>query len=362
MSAGEADMTHVKDARGSATRRPATWVGAADSRAGRARTGRRRLTILITSAGRRVELLHCFRASAAELGIDLKVLACDLRPEWSPACIEADAAFPVPPAEDPGYTAAILDICRRHGVGLVVPTIDPELLPLSLDQGLFEAVGSHVAISQPAFVHIARDKQATAAFFAAHGITSPRTAPLAELLESPESWDWPLLIKPCHGSASRAVRIVANPSELPPLDHDDPMVAQELLLGLEYTVNMFFDSDGALRCAVPHERVCVRAGEVEKGRTVRHPRLAELAQQMAEVLPGPRGAVCFQAIVAEDGSASVFEINARFGGGYPLAHHAGAQFTRWLLEERLNMPATANDAWRDSVVMLRYDAAVFVES
>src|SRR3546814_1692610 len=79
-------------------------------------------------------------------------------------------------------------------------------------------------------------------------------------------------------------------------------------------------------------------------------------------LPGPRGALCFQAIVDDNGDASVFEINARFGGGYPLAHRAGAAFGRWLMEERLQLPSSANDDWRNGVTMLRYDAAVFIDS
>jgi carbamoyl-phosphate synthase large subunit len=55
----------------------------------------------------------------------------------------------------------------------------------------------------------------------------------------------------------------------------------------------------------------------------------------------------------------VFEINARLGGGYPLAHQAGATFTKWLLEEALGLPCTAVDTWRAGVEMLRYDTAVF---
>ena len=70
--------------------------------------------------------------------------------------------------------------------------------------------------------------------------------------------------------------------------------------------------------------------------------------------------MCFQAIIDGDGRAAVFEINARFGGGYPLAHRAGATFARWLIEQRLDLPRTMGDDWEDNVVMLRFDDAVFV--
>ena len=53
-------------------------------------------------------------------------------------------------------------------------------------------------------------------------------------------------------------------------------------------------------------------------------------------------------------------VNARFGGGYPLAHHAGARFADWLLDEIDGRPCRAHDGWREGVTMLRYDDAVFL--
>ena len=317
------------------------------------------LRILVTSAGRRVELLNCFRSAAASLGVELVVLACDLRPEASAACHSADAAFAVPAAGDAGYADAVLDICRREGVTLAVPTIDPELLPLSLAQDAFSGEGCEIAVSGPQLIDIARDKLATADFLAAHAIPSPRTMTAEAAIAAGAGWQWPTFAKPRHGSAGRLVRAVAVPDEIDIAT--EPMIVQELLRGTEYTVNVYFDRSGELRCAVPHQRLAVRAGEVEKGVTRRSETLAAIARDLAAVLPRPRGALCFQAMIGDDGSASVFEINARFGGGYPLAHRAGATFTRWLIEEALGLPTSANDGWRPGVTMLRYDAAVFVD-
>lgn len=319
----------------------------------------RRLGMLVTSAGRRVELVNCFRQAAVRLGVDLEILACDLAPATSAACRHADAAFAVPAAGDPGYVDAVLARCLAHGVGLVVPTIDPELLPLSAARDRFAAAGIEVAVSDAALVAVARDKLATAHFLAAAGIPSPRTAAAEAVLAAPDDWPWPLFAKPRDGSAGRAVRPVASAGELAEA-MDEPLVVQELLRGDEYTVNFFCDADGKLRCAIPHQRLQVRAGEVEKGITRRVEVLEKLAERIAAALPGPRGALCFQAMLAPDGSASVFEINARFGGGYPLADHAGGQFARWLIEHALHMPSSAGNDWQAGITMLRYDAAVFV--
>ena len=315
------------------------------------------LTMLLCSAGRRVGLLRAFRRTAANLHIDLRIIACDVQPGWSAACRLADLAIQVPYASDPDYVPAIEAICREHNVGLAVPTIDPELLPLAEARERFAASGTTVAVSALPLIEICRDKLKTAAFLATHGIPVPRTLDLAAA--DPQDWDGPAIVKPRHGSAGRAITRIDSLDML----HDvaiEPMVVQELLEGEEWTVNLYFDDAGGLRSVVPHHRIQVRAGEVEKGVTGRQEQLIEIAGQMAACLPGPHGALCYQAIIAPDDSAKVFEINARFGGGYPLADYAGACFAQWLIEERLGLPSTATDSWTAGVAMLRFDAAIFV--
>ena len=325
----------------------------------RSDAGRPELTVLISSAGRRVALMTAFRRAAARLGVTVRVLACDLRPDLSSACQFADRAYPVPPVSDPNYVEIVVALCEEEGVGLVVPTIDPELAPLSLARKRLEAMGSYVAVSDPDVIRIAGDKLATAAALDQWGIPSPRSSALADVRAAPASWDWPVIVKPRHGSAGRDVQLAFGIEDFPDIE-TEPMMVQKRLTGQECTVNLFLDRDGQLRAAVPHCRLAVRAGEVEKGITRRIPALEQIARRLATCLPGARGALCFQAMVSPDGTASVFEINARFGGGYPLADHAGASFAQWLIEERCGLPSTARDEWRSGVTMLRYDDAVFV--
>ncbi len=335
--------------------------GRVPSRIGdRGRGERPRLRMVLSSAGRRVGLLRAFRSSADALGVDLELFACDLRPEWSSACMEADYAFAVPPATSQDFIVAMLGYCERHSISLVVPTIDTELILYSRARDRFAAIGTTVAIGSVELVEMARDKLATARFLVEAGIPSPRTAGAEDLLADEEPWPWPLLAKPRHGSSSRGIHVVHDREDVSRLCLGEAYIVQEMLRGREFTVNLFFDDRGALGCAVPHERLQVRAGEVEKGVTIRDPLLCGLAHDLARSLPEPFGAMCFQAIVADDGKASLFEINARFGGGYPLAHHAGAPFARWLMEQVLGLARSVNDDWRPGVVMLRFDDAVFL--
>lgn len=319
---------------------------------------RRELCVLFSSAGRRVELIQCFRAAAARLDLTLCVIGCDRRPDLSAACHAADRSFTVPGCDDKGFIDAVIDICRAENVDLLIPTIDPELLPFSLNTQRFAEAGTRVHVSAPVVVETARDKLRTMQTFHGAGLPVPRTDTLENTLQATADWTWPVFVKPRSGSASRSISVVYAPDALPK-DCVEPMIVQEYLSGPEYTINMFVDGGGVIRSCVAHERLSVRAGEVEKGRTVRLPELPALARGMARALPDARGALCFQAIADATRGLRIIELNARFGGGYPLADRAGAFFARWLLEEVAGLPLSANDDWRDGVLMLRYDAAFF---
>jgi carbamoyl-phosphate synthase large subunit len=318
------------------------------------------LTILFTSAGRRNQLLGCFREDATRLGIELRVLAADIRPQLSPACHAADSSFTVPRCTAPEYIPALLEICRAEHVDLLVPTIDPELAVLSAGSEAFAAAGTRALVASTDTIAVAGDKLATAQRLAAAGVSVARTVTLENYRSDPAGVRWPVIAKPRGGSSSVGIirpRDAAGLASLPASDY----VVQECWSGREYTINVFFDQAGTLRCAVPHLRIETRGGEVSKGRTERLPVLADAANKLAAALPGARGPMCFQAIVADSGDYAVFEINARFGGGYPLAHRAGARMSQWLLEELTGRPSSAHDDWHAGVTMLRYDEAVFLD-
>ena len=73
------------------------------------------------------------------------------------------------------------------------------------------------------------------------------------------------------------------------------------------------------------------------------------------------GCITVQCFRQANGRLRFIEINPRFGGGFPLALHAGADFPRWLIQEHLGLPIeSAMDAWQDDLAMLRYDDEILV--
>jgi carbamoyl-phosphate synthase large subunit len=332
------------------------------------------LVVLIASAGRRVELVRIFRQAVADLTPGGRVLAMDS--SWhSSALHDADEGFIVPLLKDPAYVPEVLALCQRHAVDVIVPTTDREWPVWSEVTERFAAIGTTVAVSSPEVLAIASDKQRTHDWLVTNGFPSVRQTRPAEALHDPETWALPLIAKPRFGSASEGVDLVRTTAELEvlvardkaakPLADGRPgdIVVQTVARGREHTIDVFVDRSGQCRCAVPRRRLEIRGGEVSKAVTVRSDVLIDLAFEMVKALPGAYGVMNFQVFADEEtGTLAVIELNPRFGGGFPLSHRAGADFARWLLEDVRGLSSTATaDAWRAGLVMLRYDAAVFVD-
>ena len=317
------------------------------------------LTICITSAGRRVELINSLRRDAETLNISLRTIAVDSNPQLSAACQIADSCYIVPHCNKPDYISTISRICSENKVNMVIPTIDTELLILAENQSVLSKYRCKIVVSEVEAVKVARDKLFTAKVLTAQKIPSPVTALLSDVDAGKVSIPFPAVLKRIDGSSSIGLHFATSLDEARALRLDgEAYVAQEKCIGPEYTVNCFVDQKGALRAAVPHRRIETRSGEVSKGVTERRDDLHKLAEQIVVALPGLRGPFCFQVILTENGP-KVFEINARFGGGYPLAHAAGATFGKWLIEEAIGFPSTAHNNWQEGLLMLRYDAAIF---
>jgi len=318
------------------------------------------ITVLLSSVGRRSQLLDCFRQALRELGVPGRLLAIDTAPDTAPAAYLADKHTAVKPCSDPGFIDDVLRIAKNENVSLIVPTIDTELAAYAMNRSRFLQHGIAVSISGLEAVRIARDKVKTHQWLVEHGFPTPRQDSPEGVLRNPDQWIFPLILKPKSGSASRDVFKVKSLMTLRALaEGRDDLIVQEIAQGEEYTVNVFVQ-DGRCVCAVPHRRLETRGGEVSKGITVRDERLMKISFMIAEKLPEARGALNVQCFMDADGAITIIEINARFGGGFPLANRAGAKFPLWLLEPLLQRTSTATSQWQDGLMMLRYDDAVFV--
>jgi carbamoyl-phosphate synthase large subunit len=316
--------------------------------------------ILVSSAGRRVGLLACIRDSNTARGADRKILSIDSGSS-APTAFVSDGASLVPRCTDPGFLDAVLCLGAEHAIELVIPTIDTELPVYAAAVERFAGAGTTLCISSSATVRVCCDKIQTHDWLVANGFPTVRQTDIHSAMREPSRWPYPLIAKPFNGSASVGVRRIGSALELKALaESDNGHIVQETAQGREFTINVYVSRTGECICAVPHWRLEVRAGEVSKGVTFKHRRLMDLGRRVAEALPRAYGPLNIQCFMDDGGEIRIIEINARFGGGYPLAHRAGARFTDWLLDELEGKKLSYFDNWEDDLAMLRYDEAVFV--
>lgn len=318
------------------------------------------MNILITSAGQRVSLVKAFKKELTRTYPGSKVFTTDMCPELSAACHVSDRSFKVQRVTDPGYIDELLALCFREQIRMIVPTIDTELLVLAQRRELFAKEGIHVIVSSPDFIDQCRDKRKINVFFEAHGIAVPAAVDRHQPT-------FPLFIKPYNGSLSVDTYVVHTEADL-----RAEQINNERLLFMEYfnkqdhdeyTVDMYYDRYGDVKCIVPRKRILIRAGEINKGMTSKNGLLKYLREKLSHI-DGARGCLTAQFFLhKESGRVTAIEVNGRFGGGYPLSYHAGANYPLRLIEEYF-MDRTINytEDWEDQLLMLRYDDEVLVHA
>lgn len=316
------------------------------------------MNILITSAGKRVALVKAFKEAASRLCNGARILSTDMNPAMAPVAYVSDECFKVPRVTEENYPDILLRLCTDNNVGMVIPTIDTELLILSKIKEKFASHGIHVIVSDADLISICRDKRNTGAFFEEHGIRIPASI-------DKRHPTFPLFAKPYDGSLSTNIHHIKCMDELTPDILNDPkLLFMEYIdrnIFREYTVDMYYGKDNRLKCIVPRERIEIRAGEINKGRTDKNQIVGFLKERL-DYIKGCVGCICMQLFFHPENSDVVgIEINPRFGGGYPLSYAAGADYPSYLIREYFRHEELKyTEDWKDQMLMLRYDDAVFI--
>lgn len=295
------------------------------------------MNVLLTSAGRRTSLLEAFQSTVHPLGGRVWASDCDA---LAPALQVADAALCLPPVDDEAYLPALKEHVAAHNIELVIPLIDPGLYPLARLRAQNGGNGCCALVSEPALLAVTMDKWNTVQHFAEQGIRTPASwlpstaedAPSPNLF--PQAVPDPVFVKPRRGSASQDARQVGRddlPRVLAVLE--DPLV-QEVMETPEITVDALFDLEGTLVHYVPRLRIRTMGGESIQGYTLPDDDDG-LGTWLRGVLHeagtlGARGPLTLQAFLTEP-EPTLSEINARFGGGFPLAYAAGGRYPDWIV-------------------------------
>lgn len=295
------------------------------------------MNVLVTSAGRRDYLIDYFRGTP---GVD-QVVAADAS-ELASALTAADVAEVVPTFRETGYTAAVLDVVRRHDIRLLLTVNDHDALVLSSELDRFAQLGCLAMVPDPAIVRLVMDKRWLGAYGRRIGVATPRTfsgTDAAVEAVARRETAFPLVVKPRFGSASLGTFVVHDPAELeaaaelagrtaeatrpPGTEPGSQLVlVQEHVAGPEFGIDVIDDPTGRYVATLVREKLSMRGGETDKAVATSNPILSRLGRTIGQNL-GHRG--CLDAdVILRDGVPVLLDANPRIGGGYPFVHEAGA--------------------------------------
>jgi carbamoyl-phosphate synthase large subunit len=322
--------------------------------------GLKSISVLFTCVGRRVSLVQAFQRAAKQLNRACTTVGADANP-LSPALYVCDHSAVTPPITDDRYISCLMDLVKKYHINLLVPTIDTELKLLARYKEEFKKAGACVLVSEPEVIALCQDKRKTYRFLLENGFDTPWTKEPAELRA--DEIQYPVFLKPWNGSASRGSSVVRNIEEFEyNIGRVPNGLVQEYITGQEYTCDAYVDFKGDVRCVVPRKRIEVRGGEVSKSQTCRLPELMDTCRRLVHLLKAGPGVITIQCFVTNENKIKFIEVNPRFGGGAPLSIRSGADFPLWILSELTQKPLKIDfDGWQDSLYMLRYDEAVWID-
>ncbi|MCC2615124.1 ATP-grasp domain-containing protein [Aestuariibacter halophilus] len=223
----------------------------------------------------------------------------------SAGAVRVDAFVELPTYDDPALWDAVTSALTQHRVSLVIPTFDEMLSGWSARREDFKAMGVEVLISPQETVNQCVDKWQTAQLFARAGLPAPATS-----LQPTYA-----LFKPREGRGSTGIYQATDEQRasgaLP-----QGYISQQVVSGVEYTIDCLFDAQGEPIYIVPRRRLQVKDGKSLGGVVEAQPAIVKYIKQLATTVQfcGPINVQCFV-----DGDDIWFiEINPRLGGGSGL--------------------------------------------
>jgi hypothetical protein len=120
---------------------------------------------------------------------DFRVVATDLDPAAS-GRFWTDAFHTVPGGDNPDFIPALLSICRREGVDVLLPESSAEVLPIARARDQFEELGVKVLVSRPEAIEVALDKAHTYGAMEGAGVPLPEHTTIPDTPDGRMAWHW----------------------------------------------------------------------------------------------------------------------------------------------------------------------------
>jgi carbamoyl-phosphate synthase large subunit len=257
------------------------------------------------------------------------------------------------PADDPGYEAGLLAVCRALRPEAIFSGVELEMPRLLRLRPELEALGVRTWLPPEWALHACVDKARFARVLRENGVPTPRTWLPHRLYAIHGARA--LIVKPRRGQGSRNVHACTTREQARVLCQlvPDPLV-QEHIAGREFTADCLTGPDGR-SSVILRWRLLVKGGLAVVSETFQHQQ-AEAAVRATLAALGMTGVCCVQGFVRErDGAVLITEANARFAGAFLASVAAGADLVGQALRATFGLDIDHRQlAYRPAVRTTKY--------
>jgi len=276
--------------------------------------------------------------------------------------------YVIPRADDKKFIPALLKICKKEKVDILLPILSYELPVIAKNKKKFAEIGVKMAVSKYEVYRKTENKVETNSFFKKNNVPHPKT--YIEYWNNFTSYKhklkFPAIIKPIKDtSGSKNVHKINDKAELDFYRKRVPeSIVQEYIEGQEYTIDGLCNLRGKMLYALPRKRLEVRDGMAVKGITAYDKKLIDYTRRIVE---GLKLVGAFNVQCIKRGQKIWFiEVNNRFGsGGLPLAVGAGLNIPMdivRMLSGKKVPPFRDKKPWiYDKIIMTRYQDAIIIK-
>lgn len=271
----------------------------------------------------------------------------------APGLYLADKGYLIPRFTSGDFWDKLQKIIINEKIDLIIPALDPLLLPMAEKKEQLEQLGVKIMVSDPETIRITRDKWETY-------LTLKNVIPMPRSFINIDDIDlsFPVIIKPRDGSGSKDVYIVNSKESLEVFYNlvKNPII-QEYLPGNEWSVDCLADTSGKLLLCVPRLRIETKAGISVKGVVMKNNELENMAKNITGKLKF-EGIFFFQAKEDSQKVPKLTEINPRIAGTMSLSNalvNIYSLAVRMYMGEKIEIPEI-----KEKIYLTRYFEEIYL--
>jgi len=317
------------------------------------------INVLITTAGS-VSGMNCIKALQSQDELQIRIIACDVN-QYAAGLYISDNCYLVPPFENEiEYVNSLLKICKEESIDVLLPTFSKDLPIIAKYIEEFKSLKVNTCISSLASIEIFSNKWKSYQFLKNNNIKTPETWLLNNLNEIAT----PIYVKPIIGSGSRKNYVAQNDIELSALKaiiKQDEYIAQPVIEGPEFTIDVMADFESNVLSMVPRERLLTKNGLAVVSRTVEDSGIGTIIEEIISKgrIIGPCNLQYFK---LKENRLLVFDVNTRFAaGGLPLSIKSGINSPLNTVKLALGQRVQKNKSYKKNLIMIRYYTELFLE-